>query len=70
MERLDHALQFGWAADLWENLKEAVSADYIKRLIEINESDVRSLHFSCNCRREKTMSIVERSARKPHCDSG
>ena len=27
MERLDHALQFGWATDLWENLKEAVSAD-------------------------------------------
>ena len=29
-----------------------------------------SLHFSCNCRREKIMSIVDRSARKPHCDSG
>ena len=29
-----------------------------------------SLHFSCSCRREKTMSIVDRSARKPHCDSG
>ena len=41
MERLDHALQFGWATDLWENLKEAVSADWIKRLSEINESDVR-----------------------------
>ena len=27
MERLDHALQFGWATDLCENLKEAVSAD-------------------------------------------
>ena len=27
MERLDRALQFGWATDLWENLKEAVSAD-------------------------------------------
>ena len=27
MERLDHALQFGWATDLWENLKEGVSAD-------------------------------------------
>ena len=39
MERLDHALQFGWATDLWENLKDAVSADYIKRLSEINESD-------------------------------
>ena len=29
-----------------------------------------SLHFSCSCRREKTMSIVDRPARKPHCDSG
>ena len=27
-----------------------------------------SLHFSCSCRREKTMYIVDRSARKPHCD--
>ena len=41
MERLDHALQFGWATDLWENLKDAVSADKIKRLSEINESDVQ-----------------------------
>ena len=32
VERLDHALQFGWATDHWENLKEAVSADQIKRL--------------------------------------
>ena len=29
-----------------------------------------SLHFSCNYRREKIMSIVDRSARKPHCESG
>ena len=29
-----------------------------------------SMHFYCNCRREKTMSIVDRSARKPYCDSG
>ena len=42
VERLDHALQFGWATDLWDNLKEAVSADYIKRLSEINESDVQA----------------------------
>ena len=40
MERHDHALQFGLASDLWKNLKEAVSADQIKRLSEINESDV------------------------------
>ena len=49
MDRLDHALQFGWATDIWENLTEAVSADQIKhigvavavpvRLLE--ESDVR-----------------------------
>ena len=41
MERLDHALLFGWATDLWENLKDAVSADKITRLSEINESDVQ-----------------------------
>ena len=29
-----------------------------------------SLNFSCSCRGEKTMSIVDCSARKPHCDSG
>ena len=29
-----------------------------------------SPHFSCNCRRETIMSIVDRSARKPYCDSG
>ena len=29
-----------------------------------------SLHLSCNCRRNKILSIVDRSARKPHCDSG
>ncbi len=34
VERLDHAMQFGWATDLCENLKEAVSADQIKRFSE------------------------------------
>ena len=29
-----------------------------------------SLHFSCNCLKEKTMSVVDLSARNPHCDSG
>ena len=29
-----------------------------------------SLHFSCSWRREKIMSTFERSARKPHWDSG
>ena len=27
VERVDHELQFGWATDHWENVKEAVSAD-------------------------------------------
>ena len=57
VERLDHALQFGWANDLWENFKEAISADQIKRLSEMNECC--SLHFFCSCRRERTMSIVD-----------
>ena len=29
-----------------------------------------SVYFSCSCRREKTLSIVDLSAPKPHCDSG
>ena len=41
VERLDHALQFGWATYLTDTLKYAVSADQIKRLCEINESDVQ-----------------------------
>ena len=40
LERLDHTLQFEWATDLWENIKQAVSTDKIKRLSEINECDV------------------------------
>ena len=37
----DHALQF------WEELEETVSADKIKRLCEVNESDIqRHLLFS------------------------
>ena len=27
VERLDHDLTFGWATNVWENLKETVSAD-------------------------------------------
>ena len=41
VEGLVHALQFGWAIDLWENLKDDVSADQIKCLSEVNESDVQ-----------------------------
>ena len=29
-----------------------------------------SLHFSCSCLREKTMSIVDLPALKPHCNLG
>jgi len=29
-----------------------------------------SRHFSCNCPRENTISVVERLVRNPHCDSG
>ena len=29
-----------------------------------------SLHFSCSCLREKTISIVDLPALKPHCDLG
>ena len=29
-----------------------------------------SLHFSCSCLRERTMSIVDLTALKPHCDLG
>ena len=39
MEGFYHALQSWWAANLWENLKQAVSADQIKRFGEVNESD-------------------------------
>ena len=41
VEGFDHAMQFRMATDLWENLKEAVSVDQIKRLCEIHESDVQ-----------------------------
>ena len=41
VEGFDHALQFWWAANLWEDLEEIVSADKIKRLCEVNESDIQ-----------------------------
>jgi len=40
VERFYHPLQSWWTADLWENLKQAVSADQIKRFGDVNESDV------------------------------
>ena len=47
VEGFDHALQFWWAANLWEDLEETVSADKIKRLCKVNESDIqRYLLFS------------------------
>ena len=72
MERLDHVLQFGLATDLWEKLNEAVSADLIKRLNEINESDVQGHAVLCTSlvTVKGIVSIVDRSARKPHCESG
>ena len=39
MEGLGHALQFMLATDLWENLKEAVSADQVKLFSELIESE-------------------------------
>ena len=41
VEGFNHALQFWWAANLWKDLKETVSADKIKRLCEVNESDIQ-----------------------------
>ena len=40
VKRFDHALQFWWAANLWKDLEETVSADKIKRLCPVNESDI------------------------------
>ena len=49
VEGICHVLQSWWAADLWDNLKQAVSADKIKRFGEVNESDAQGfccyLHF-------------------------
>ena len=74
MESLDHALQFGWATDLWRTLKRPSLLTRSNALVRSMKAMYKgiccSLHFSCNCRREKIMSIVDRSARKPHCDSG
>ena len=74
VEGLNQALQLGWAANLGQDSEEALYADKVERLREIDESDVQghllSLQFSWSWRREKTMSTVDLAARKPHCDSG
>ena len=41
VEGFEHALQFWWAVNLWKDLEETVSADKIKRLCEVNESDIQ-----------------------------
>ena len=43
LEGFDHALQFWWAANRWKDLEETLSADKIKRLSEVNESDIQRL---------------------------
>ena len=74
VERLDHALRFGWATDLWENLKDASLLTRSNALVRLMKAMYKGiccfLHLSCNCQREKIMSIVDRPARKPHCDYG
>ena len=46
------------------------SNDLVRSLKAMYMGICCSLHFSCNCRTEKTMSTVDRLARKPHCESG
>ena len=41
VEGFDHALQLWWAPNLWKDLEETVSADKIKCLCEVNESDIQ-----------------------------
>ena len=69
MEGFDHALQF-W----WKDLEETVSADKIKRLFEINESDIQGHPLFSGLFLElaegEDLSIVDLPAQKPHCDSG
>ena len=40
MEGFNYALQFWWAASLWKDLEETVSAEKIS-LCEVNESDIQ-----------------------------
>ena len=41
VEGLNQALQLGWAANLGQDSEEALSADKVERLREIDESDVQ-----------------------------
>ena len=41
VDGFDHALQFWWTANLWKDLEETVSADKIKCLCEVSESDIQ-----------------------------
>ena len=41
VEGLNQALQLGWAANLGQDLEEALSADKVERLREVDESDVQ-----------------------------
>ena len=70
-EGIDHALQFWWAANLWEDLEETVSDDKIKRLSEVNESDIQGhLLFPALLLELAKGEDHDIPARKPHCDSG
>lgn len=41
VEGFNQALQLGWAANLGQDFEEALSADEVERLGQINESDVQ-----------------------------
>ena len=41
VEGLDQALQFGWAANLWQDFEEALSTDKVECLGQIDEGDVQ-----------------------------
>ena len=41
VEGLNQALQLGWTANLGQDLEEALSADKVERLREVDESDVQ-----------------------------
>ena len=64
MERLDHALQFGWATDLWPSLLTRSNA-LMRSMKAMYNGICCSLHVSCSCRRETTMSRFARSAVTP-----
>ena len=73
MERLDHALQFDGQPIFERTLKRASLLTRANALVRSMKAMYKgiccSLHFSFNFRWEKITSIVDHSARKPHCDS-